>query len=119
MKKLEAGDCSWSTCQTMLGWIVDSVSMTIALLPHRVARLKEIVSSIPSTQHRVGVDKWHRVLGELRLMALAIPGDRGLFSQMQEAIFHVKGKRGTLSTGIHEALKDFKWLAEDMAKRPT
>ena len=52
-------------------------------------------------------------------MALAIPGDRGLFSQMQEAIFHVKGKRGTLSTGIHEALKDFKWLAEDVAKRPT
>ena len=21
-KKLEAGDCSWSTCQTMLGWVV-------------------------------------------------------------------------------------------------
>ena len=27
IKKLEAGDCSWSTCQTMLGWIVDSVNM--------------------------------------------------------------------------------------------
>ena len=49
MKKLEAGDCSWSTYQTMLGWIVDSVNMTIALPPQCVARLKEIVSSIPST----------------------------------------------------------------------
>ena len=29
LKKLEEGDCSWSTCQTMLGWIVDSINMTI------------------------------------------------------------------------------------------
>ena len=119
MKKLEAGDCLWSTCQTMLGWIVDSVNMTISLTPHRVAWLKEIVSSIPITQHSVGVDKWHRVLGKLRSMALALPGARRLFSQIQEALFHVKGKRVTLSTGVHEALEDLKWLAEDVAKRPT
>ena len=84
MKKLEAGDCSWSTCQTILGWIVDSVNMTITLPPHRVALIKEIVSSIPCTQRRVGVDKWHRVLGKLHSMAIALPGARGLFSQMQE-----------------------------------
>ena len=64
-KKLEAGDFSWSTCHTILMWIVDSVNMVIDLPPHRVARLKDIVFSIPSTQHRVGVDKWHRALGEL------------------------------------------------------
>ena len=29
LKKLDTGDCSWSTCQTMLGWIVNSVNMTI------------------------------------------------------------------------------------------
>ena len=57
----------------MLRWIVDSVNMTIALPPHRVARLKEIFHSIPRTQLRVGVDKWHQVLVELRLMALALP----------------------------------------------
>ena len=50
LKKLDAGDCSWSTCQTMLGWIFDSVNMTIALPPHRMARLKEIFHSIPCTQ---------------------------------------------------------------------
>ena len=115
LKKLEAGDCSWSTCQTMLGWIVDSVNMTIALPHHRGAWLKKIVSSIPRTQHRVGVDKCHRVLGELRSMALALPGSRGVFIQIQEALCHVKGKRVTLSTGVHEALEDFKWLAEDVA----
>ena len=93
--------------------------MTIALPPHRVARLKEIVHAIPRTQWRVGVDKWHKNLGELRSMALALPGARGLFSQMQEALCHVRIKRVTLSPGVHNALDDFKWLAEDVAKRPT
>ena len=82
LKKLEAGKCSWSTCQTMLRWIFDSINMTITLPPQLVALLKEIISSIPRTQHRVGVDKWHRVLSELRSMALALPRARGLFSQM-------------------------------------
>ena len=65
------------------------------------------------------MDKWHKTLGELRSMALALPGDHGLFSQMQEALCHVKGKRVTLSPGVHDALDDFKWLAEDVANRPT
>ena len=93
--------------------------MTIALPTHHVARIKDIAHSIPRTQQRVGVDKWHRVIGKLRSMVLAFPGARGLFSQMQEALCHFKGKRVILSTGIHEALDEFKWLADDVAKRLT
>ena len=93
LKKLDAGDCSWSTCQTMLRWIVDSVNMTIALPPHRVAHLKEIIHAIPHTQRRVGVDKWHKTLGKLRSVALALPGARGLFSQIQEALLPLTWQR--------------------------
>ena len=52
-------------------------------------------------------------------MSLALPGATGLFSQMQEALCHVKGKRVTLYKGVHEALADFRWLAEDVSNRPT
>ena len=38
---------------------------------------------------------------------------------MQESLGHLKGKTVTLSKGIHEALADFCWLAEDVANRPT
>ena len=51
-------------------------------------------------------------------MSLAIPGARGIFSQMQETLCHVKGKRVTLSTGVHEALSDFRWLADNVANCP-
>ena len=103
----------------MIGWIFDSINMTITLPPHRVVRLKEIVSSIPRSQRRVCVDKCNRVLGELRSMAIALTGARGLFVQMKEALCHVKGKRVTMSTGVHEAMTDFLWLAEDVANFPT
>ena len=115
LKKLDSGDCSWSTCQTMLGWIVDSVNMTITLPPHRVARLKKIVHVIPRTQRRVGVDKWHKTLGELRSMALALPRARGLCSQMQERLGHGKAKRVTLSAGVHDAWGQGDPLAFDVA----
>ena len=77
----------------MFSWIVDSVTMTITFTPHHMARLKDIVASIPRTQHRVRIYKWNRVLGELHSMALALTGARGLFSQMQESLFHIKVKR--------------------------
>ena len=93
--------------------------MTITLPPHGVARLEAIVSTTPRSQRRIGVDKWHRVLSELRSMTLAFPGSRVLFSQMQEALFYVKGKRVTLSKVVHKALAEFRWLAEDVSNRPT
>ena len=34
LKKMDAGDCSWSMCQTLIGWIFDSVNMTIILPLH-------------------------------------------------------------------------------------
>ena len=29
LKKLDTGDCSWSTCQVILGWVVDTVNMML------------------------------------------------------------------------------------------
>ena len=55
IKKLEKGDCSWSTLKVMLGWIIDPVNMTIALPPHHESRLGEILSEIPRAQKRISV----------------------------------------------------------------
>ena len=63
------------------------------------------------------MDKCHKIVGELQSMALALPRARGIFSQMQESLCNVKGKRVTMSPGVHDDLDNFKWLAEDVAKR--
>ena len=119
LKKLLKGDCSWGTIKLILGWIIDTVNMTVSLPPHRVERLAEILASIPIDQKRTSVRKWHKVLGELRSMALALPGARHLFSHMQLALSRKIKSRVNLSRGVHDSLEDFRWLLEDIKRRPT
>jgi hypothetical protein len=117
VKKLQQGDAYWSTRKIMLGWILDSVAMTLELPVHRRERLQTILDSIPRSQKRTTAKKWHKVLGELRSMSVALPGSRGLFSQLQLAL---KDKsRVRLDRGVHDALADFQWLKDNLASRPT
>ena len=119
IKKLLKGDCSWATVKLVLGWIINTAEQTISLPDHRVQRLAEILSSIPRSQKRISIRKWHRVLGELRSMSLALPGARHLFSHMQHALLQQKGGRLSLKKGVHAAISDFKWILRDIESRPT
>ena len=62
LKKLRQGDCSWDTYKTVLGWLVDTVNLTLQLPPHRLERLCELLNSIPRSQKRTTAKKWHAVL---------------------------------------------------------
>ena len=119
LKKLRQGDCSWNTIKSVLGWIINTTSMTIKLPPHRQERLGEILASVPPSQKRLSVKKWHRILGELRSMALALPGARNMFSAMQEALTCAPKHRVALKKGVHQAINDFRWMYKDITSRPT
>ena len=47
LKKLCQGDCSWRTLKLILGWIIDTINMTIQLPPHCVEQLEEILALHP------------------------------------------------------------------------
>ena len=63
----------------------------------------------------------HKIIGELRLMSVAIQGCTGLFSILQEAFRHEDKTRNRLwlSPTLHGFLDDFWWLASDLVTRPT
>jgi hypothetical protein len=121
LKKLLKGDATWSTRKAVLGWVLDTAEKTLELPAHRIDRLQEILDSILPSQKCVSVQKWHKVLGELRSMSLALPGTRGLFSVLQEALRHKShdGKRLRLRRPVHDFLDDFRWLAKEVGSRPT
>jgi hypothetical protein len=102
-----------------LGWIIDIILMTLELPQHRKDRLHIILQDIPPTQQRISVQKWQQVLGEFRSMAITIPGSRGLFSLLQEALRHKSNGRIRLSRGVHDTLADLCWLADDLSFCPT
>ena len=119
VKKLQQGDAAWGTRKLILGWIIDTLAMTLELPHHRKLRLHTILDEIPRSQKRISVKKWQQVLGELRSMSIALPGSRGLFSLMQEALRHQADSRLRLTKEVHAALDDFRWLAKDLTTRPT
>jgi hypothetical protein len=118
-KKLSKGDAAWATRKVMLGWLVDSAAGTIELPPRRLSRLQDILLSLPRRKKRIATKKWQQVLGELRSMARAVPGLRGLFSLMQEALRHETRSRIPLSQDLHDFLDDLRTLVVSLAERPT
>ena len=119
LKKLLKGDAAWSTVKTVLGWVLDTVAGTIHLPERRQNRLHEILASINPTQRRISLRKWHKILGELRSMELALPGLRGLFSTMQEAFRHQETSRVPLGPAQHDFLADIRHLAFELGARHT
>jgi hypothetical protein len=121
VKKLRKGDATWSTRKVILGWILDSIQLTLELPCHRIERLFELLDSVVPSQRRVSTKKWQTLLGELRSMVLAVPGARGLFSVLQLAL-KVRLEEGTrlrLTDQVHAVLRDFRALATELQSRPT
>ena len=117
-KKLQQGDASWSTVKIILGWKIDTIRRTIELPENRAIRLATLLD-IPRHQHRTSVRKWQSLIGELRSMALALPGSRGLFSQLQSVLTSTMHQRLLLTPAVHDQLDDLRWLANDISSRPT
>ena len=109
LKKLRKGDARWATIKVILGWLVDTVAKTITLPEHRAARLIEILNSVAPSQRWIATKDWHKIMGELRSMSIAIPGCTGLFSVLQEAFRHEEHGRHRLrlSKTLHGFLDDF------------
>jgi hypothetical protein len=66
IKKMLKGDATCSTRKHILGWVVDTIKMTVELPPHRVERLFELLDSVSPRQRRASANKWGKLLGELR-----------------------------------------------------
>ena len=64
----------WDIRKIILSWIIDIVNGTIELPLHRVARLNAILVSVTPTIKVIIVKQWHKILGELWSVSIAIPG---------------------------------------------
>jgi hypothetical protein len=121
VKKLQQGDASWSTQKEVLGWLLDTEKMTLQLTPRRIERLRELLyDEYPRSKKRTSITEWHKTLGELRSMTLALPGAKGLFSLLQDTLRNATPtSRVALTRRIHDILDDFRELHHSLSFRPT
>ena len=118
LKKMAKGDGSWSTRKELLGWIVDTARQTLELPPHRKLTLTKIFAEL-APLCRISAKKWHRILGKLLFISVAIPGSAGLFSTLQLALSRASDSRIRITKVLRHHIDAFKELASDLLDRPT
>lgn len=119
VKKLLKGDAAWATSKVLLGWLVDSLRGTIELPSHRQERLHELVTTYQGRK-RASLKEWRKLLGELRSMAIALPGSAGLFTHMQAALVQAgQNSRIRITKSVRDELADWSWLLASLGERPT
>ena len=120
VKKLRRGDATWATSKELLGWLINTHSMTLHLTERRTERLRALLyDEFPRQKKRCQVRDWHRLLGELRSMTIALPGARGLFSLLQDALRKQSDNRVALTSLIQSILDDFREIHTQLLERPT
>ena len=120
VKKLQQDDACLSTAKTILGWDLDTVTgTTLTLPPHWLSRLYALLDAFPASRHRAPISEWHQLLGELRSIAAALPGARGLFSFLQDALRTGNRHRVRLSRRVFDSLANFRAIADSLHGQPT
>ena len=128
VKKMLKGDACWATTKHILGWYLNTLDSTLNLPAHRLHRLYELLrlhriyellQLICPPKRRVSVRLWHQLLGELRSMSPALPGLRGLFSALQDALGRADRNRVRITPHIWDLAADFTAIADSLRHRPT
>jgi len=117
--KLDAGDGRWSTRKVVLGWLLNTADKTIRLPQHKTDRLHELLQHFIPLR-RTSRRKWQQLLGELRHLAVAIPGARYLFSILQSVLVEQpNSQRLRLNSLVTASLHDWEALATTLSTTPT
>lgn len=105
VKKMMKGDASWQPTSSFLAG--SSTQLTKPFCCHLIVKnafLHAIFKEFRG-RRRVALKQWHKVLGELRSMVMAIPGSRGLFSTLQAGLQHTDKHRVRISPVIGPSWK--------------
>ncbi len=118
MTKLTAGDGAWSTSKIILGWLLDTVTGTLSLPPHKAQRLYKLLDHFV-TRRRSSRKWWCQLLGVLCHMSTAIKGASYLFSILQHVLVdQPKARRLRLSSLVRRSLEDWQHMATSLATIP-
>lgn len=97
---------------------MSSAGSSTQSLPHHLEPFHVILVKHPICK-LVSIKLWHKLLGELCSMTLAISGGLGLFPLLQHALSIATGNHVYLSPPMHDQLDNFCCLAAWLGKHPS
>jgi hypothetical protein len=115
--KVQKGDASFSTKKSILGWNIDSHSMTLQLPEHRLDKIKHTLQRALTSNYTTR-RRWQKILGELRSMVPALHSSKYLFSILQTAFQHRHTRRIRLTTILKMALQSWQHIMTNATRHP-
>jgi hypothetical protein len=114
--KVEKGDAAFDTKKRLLGWDVDSQSLTLHLPNRRSERIGDLLASFLSRKYTTR-KQWYNLLGKLCSITLALHSSPYLFSILQTPLTK-NTHRFWLTRMLKLALQDWTNLIRHMSLRP-
>ena len=87
ISKLKKGDAAFQDKKKCLGWDFGGHSKTLYVAQHRREKALKNLTEMLSNSHATR-NQWEKLVGELRSLVPGIPGSRGCFSFLQDAMKH-------------------------------
>ena len=103
IKKLKKGYMVFKFMKLVLGWIIDTLILTISLPTSQLQKLQAALEAIPLTQCRTSRRKWERLVGILRSILPSLMGVGELFYHLQ-LVLSDSQVRLHLSAAVHAEL---------------
>ena len=116
-KKLQQLEGQWDHVKEILGWIIDGQKHTIALPPKKVDKVKAALKRIKKKKW-VPLKDFQKLAGVLHHASIGMPGGRGLFTGIWQAMAHQKNNFVRITDDLKAIFDDFKWLFAEVANKP-
>jgi len=114
--KVDKGEATLSTKKRILGWDIDTHTMTIHLPPHRLERLHALLHNFLGKTYTTR-RQWQILLGELRSMTLALHSSSLLFSILQN-LLRANRRRMRITALVRASLLDWLHMATAASYHP-
>lgn len=115
--KLQKGDATFSTEKRILGWNVNTYTMTLQLPQHKMTQLMALLDTFAHKQH-TSRKHWQQLRGTLCSSTPVLYGEGHLFSAMQDALINTTSIQLHLTGFILAMIKALKDLAITAYQRP-
>ena len=115
-KKMLQGDGTWDTTKEILGWIVDGAEYTIQLPPSKCSKVATLIKQI-TRMKACPLRLYQEIAGKLQHASFAIPGGRGLLSQIHAAL-HGTPPFISITPPLKQCLQDWRTVVQHLSKHP-
>ena len=116
-KKLANRNGIWDQIKEILGWIMDGANFTICLPPKKAYKIVATINFLWKRE-KIKLIEFQKIAGMLHHAATGIPGGRGLFKTIREAMEICKKNWITITPALDQVLKYYKGLFKDISNKP-